>query len=433
MASVETVSALERRLNASIPQKEINNQVSARLKNIGRNVKIAGFRPGKVPAKIVEQYYGAQTRQEILGDALQRSFNEAAQINNLKVAGFPKFEVKTKDLDADQIEYCATFEVYPEVVVGDLAGEVIERLVYELSQEDIDNTIKTLRRQRAKYEKVDRAAQSEDRVNIDFTGTLNGEVFPGGEAKDYPLVLSAGGMLPEFEASAIGMKVGETKSFDLTFPEDYRNKDVAGKKVKFSITLNRVETPKLPEVDTEFAKSIGIADGDVGKLQDEIRGNLLSEVSRRLKARNKDAAMDALLRVSSFDVPKSLVDEEVQTLIRLTLQDMEARGMKTRGVSLPPELFKERAEKRIKLGLILSYLVQKHNLSAKLEQVNKFIKEYAQSFDQPEEVIRWYAAEPGRMQEVEHIVLEENVVNWAMGQAKTVNKQAVFSDLMGND
>ncbi len=433
MASVETVSALERRLNASIPQQAINSQVSARLKNIGRNVKIAGFRPGKVPAKIVEQYYGAQTRQEILSDALQRSFDEAAQNNNLKVAGFPKFEVKTKDLNADEIEYCATFEVYPEVIVGDLSGERIERLVYELTQEDVDNTIVTLRKQRAKFEKVDRAALSGDRVNIDFTGTLNGEEFSGGQAKDYPLVLGAGGMLPEFEAAAIGTKAGEKKSFDLTFPEDYRNQDLAGKKVNFTITLNRVEAPILPEVDAEFAKSVGIADGDVGKLQDEVRSNLLSEVSRRLKARNKDAAMDALLRVAGFDVPKVLVDEEVQTLIRLTLQDMEARGMKTKGISLPPEMFKERGEKRIKLGLILSHLVQKHHLTAKLEQVKSFIKEYAQSFDQPEEVIRWYEAEPGRMQEVEHIVLEENVVTWVMGQAKTIDKQAVFNELMGSD
>jgi trigger factor len=432
MASVETVSALERRLNASIPQQVINSQVSDRLKNIGRNAKIAGFRPGKVPAKIVEQYYGAQTRQEILGDALQRSFDEAAQTNNLKVAGFPKFEVKTQDLNADQIEYSATFEVYPEVVVGDLSGEKIERLVYELTQADVDNTIETLRKQRATFEKVDRAARSDDRVNIDFSGTLNGELFPGGQAKDYTLVLGGGGMLPEFEAAAIGMKVGETKSFDLTFPDDYRNAELAGKKVNFSITLNRVEAAKLPEVDAEFAKAVGIADGDVSKLHDEIRSNLLSEVSRRLKARNKDAAMDALLRVSGFDVPKVLVDDEVQTLIRLTLQDMEARGMKTKGVSLPPEMFRDRAEKRIKLGLILSHLVQQHNLTARLEQVESFIREYAQSFDQPEEVIRWYKAEPGRMQDVEHIVLEENVVTWAMGQARTMDKQAVFNELMGN-
>jgi len=432
MSSVETVSALERRLNASIPQQAINSQVSARLKNIGRSVKIAGFRPGKVPAKIVEQFYGAQARQEILGDALQRSFTEAAQVNNLRVAGFPKFEIKTKDLNADQIEYSATFEVYPEVMVGDLSGEVIERLAYELTDEDVDNTISTLRKQRATFEKVDRAAQSDDRVNIDFTGKLNGVVFSGGEAKDYPVVLGAGGMLPEFEAAAIGMKAGETKSFDMTFPDDYRSKDVAGKKVNFTITLNHVEAAKLPELDAEFAKSVGISDGDVGNLRGEIRSNLISEVSRRLKARNKDAAMEALLRVAKFEVPKVLVDEEVQMLIQQTAQDMESRGMKMKGVSLPPELFKERGEKRVKLGLILSYLVQKHGLTAKPEQVKGFIQEYAQSFDQPEEVIRWYASDPNRMQEVEHIVLEENVVTWTMGQAKTTDKKAIFNELMGS-
>jgi len=432
MASVETVSALERRLNASIPQRAINSQVSDRLKNIGRSVKIAGFRPGKVPAKIVEQFYGAQTRQEILGDALQRSFTEAAQTNNLRVAGFPKFEIKTKDLNADQIEYSATFEVYPEVVVGDLSGEAIERLVYELTEEDVDNTIATLRKQRATFEKVDRAAKSEDRVNIDFTGKLNGVVFSGGEAKDYPVVLGAGGMLPEFEAAAIGMKAGETKSFDMTFPEDYRSREVAGKKVTFAITLNHVEAAKLPELDAEFAKSVGISDGDIGNLREEIRSNLTSEVSRRLKARNKDAAMEALLRVAGFDVPKVLVDEEAQILMQQTAQDMESRGMKMKGVSLPPDLFKDRAEKRVKLGLILAHLVQKHDLKAKSEQVKSFIREYAQSFDQPEEVIRWYATDPNRMQEVEHIVLEENVVNWAMGQAKTADKRAVFNELMGS-
>lgn len=432
MASVETVSALERRLNAFIPQQTIEGVVSDRLKNIGRSVKIAGFRPGKVPAKVVEQFYGAQARQEALGDALQRSFYEAVQVNNLKVAGSPQFDIKTKDLKAEKIEYSATFEVYPEVVVGDLSGEKIERLLYELTQEDVDNTIATLRKQRATYEKVDRAAQTGDRLSIDYTGKLDGVVFQGGEAKDYPVELGAGGMLPEFEAAAVGMKSGQTKSFDLTFPEDYRSKEVAGKRVNFSITVNRIEAPVLPEIDAEFAKAVGIEDGDVSKLQDEIRSNLVSEVSRRLKARNKDAAMDALLRVAKFDVPKVLVDEEAQTLMQLTLQDMEARGMKTKGVSLPPDLFKDRAEKRVKLGLILAHLVQKHNLTAKAEQVKGFIEEYAQSFDQPEEVIRWYASDSNRMQEVEHIVLEENVVNWTMGQAKTVDKQAVFNELTGS-
>ncbi|MHB1238422.1 MAG: trigger factor [Gallionella sp.] len=431
MTSVETVSALERRLNASIPQQAINAVVSARLKNIGRNAKIAGFRPGKVPTKIVEQHYGAQARQEALSDALQQSFAEAAQTNNLRVAGFPKFEIKTRDLNAEQIEYSATFEVYPEVVVGDLSGEVIERLVYEVTQADVDNTIATLRKQRATFEKVDRAAKTDDRVNIDFTGKLNGEVFAGGEARDYPVVLGMGRMLPEFEAAVVGMTIGETKSFELTFPEDYNSKDVAGKKVVFTITLNHVEEPKLPEINADFARSIGVPDADADRLQDEIRSNLVSEISRRLKARNKDSAMSALLKVAGFDVPKVLVDDEVQALMQQAVQEMESRGMKMKGVSLPPELFLERAEKRVKLGLILSHLVQKHDLNAKPEQIKSFIREYAQSFDQPEDVIRWYASEPGRMREVEHIVLEENVMHWTLGQTRITDKQAVFNELMG--
>jgi trigger factor len=431
MTSVETVSALERRLNASIPQQAINAVVSVRLKNIGRNAKIAGFRPGKVPTKIVEQHYGAQARQEALSDALQQSFAEAAQTNNLRVAGFPKFEIKTRDLNAEQIEYSATFEVYPEVVVGDLSGEVIERLVYEVTQGDVDNTIATLRKQRATFEKVDRAAKTDDRVNIDFTGKLNGEVFAGGEARDYPVVLGMGRMLPEFEAAVVGMRIGETKSFELTFPEDYNSKDVAGKKVVFTITLNHVEEPKLPEINADFARSIGVPDADADRLQDEIRSNLVSEISRRLKARNKDSAMSALLKVAGFDVPRVLVDDEVQALMQQAAEEMESRGMKMKGVSLPPELFLERAEKRVKLGLILSHLVQKHDLNAKPEQIKSFIREYAQSFDQPEDVIRWYASEPGRMREVEHIVLEENVMNWTLGQTRITDKQAVFNELMG--
>lgn len=433
MSSVETVSALERRLNASIPQQAIRSQVSERLKNIGRTVKIAGFRPGKVPTKIVEQYYGAQAWQDALSDALQHSFSEASQLNNLKVAGSPQFEVKTKDQNAEQIEYSATFEVYPEVVIGDLSGVPVERLVYQLTQADVDSTIATLRKQRTTYEKVDRAAQAEDRVIVDFVGKLGGEVFQGSEGKDVPVVLGAGNMLADFEAAITGMKAGETKSFDVTFPEDYHGKDVAGKQVNFTVTLHAVEAPHLPEIDGEFVKSVGIADGDVGKLEGEIRNNLTREVVRRLSARNKDAAMEALLKVTVFEVPRVLLEWEMQALMEQTMKDMEARGMNIKGMPLYPELFKERAEKRVKLGLILADLVQKHGLKARPEQVKAMIEDYAQSFDEAEQVIRWYAAEPRRMMEVENLVLEENVVSWAMGQAKTTDKQAVFNELMGNN
>ena len=432
MSSVETVSALERRLNASIPQQAIRGEVSDRLKKIGRTVKIAGFRPGKVPTKIVEQYYGAQAWQDALSDALQRSFSEASKINNLKVAGSPQFEIKTKDQNAEQIEYSATFEVYPEIVIGDLSGVSVDRLVYELTQADVDNTIATLRKQRTVFEKVDRAAQTGDRVIADFTGKLDGEVFQGSEGKDVPVVLGAGNMLADFEAAITGMKAGETKSFDMTFPEDYHGKDVAGKQVNFTVTLHAVEAPRLPEIDAEFVKSVGIADGDVSKLEGEIRNNLTREVARRLSVRNKDAVMDALLKVTEFEVPKALLEWEMQALMEQTVADMESRGMNMKGMPLYPELFRERAEKRVKLGLILAELIRKHGLKAKPEQVKAMIEDYAQAFDDSEQVIRWYAAEPKRMMEVENVVLEENVVSWAMGQAKTTDKKAEFNELMGN-
>jgi trigger factor len=245
-------------------------------------------------------------------------------------------------------------------------------------------------------------------------------------------VLGAGRMLPEFEAAITGMKAGETRSFDMTFPETYHGKDVAGKQVTFTITVNKVEAPKLPEVDAGFVRTVGIQDGDVSKLQAEVRENLLREVTRRLKVRNKTAAMDALLKVAKFDVPKISVDWEVQALMQQTIEDMESRGMKMKGMTLPPELFRERAEKRVKLGLILADRVQKVDLKAKPEQIKSMIQEYAQSFDHPEDVVRWYASDVKRMQEVENLVLEENVVSWAMSQAKTVDKPAVFNELMEN-
>ena len=432
MTSVETVSALRRRLNATIPQQAVRSQVADRLKRIGRTAKIAGFRPGKIPGKILEQHYGSEARQEALGEALQKSFVEAIQAKSLKVAGDPEFTVKTNDWSADEIEYSATFEVYPEVVLGDISGESVLRFTYELSQADVDNTIATLRKQRATYAAVSRAAQNEDKVVIDFSGTLDGKAFEGGEAKDYPVLLGSGRMLNDFEAAIVGMNIGETKSFDMTFPENYHGKDVAGKQVTFKITLKSVEAQVLPEVDGEFAKSVGIADGDVSRLEDEIRSNLAREVTRRLKGRNKDAAMDVLLKVAQFELPRALVEWEMHRLMQQTAAEMEQRGMMKKGAQLPPELFRERAEKRVKLGLILADLVEKHGLKADPEKVRALVEDYAQSFEHPEEVVRWHYADPSRYQELENLALEENVVDWVTARVKVTDQALSFAELMGN-
>ncbi|HLP97458.1 MAG TPA: trigger factor [Sideroxyarcus sp.] len=434
MSNVETLSGLQRRLSASIPQQQLRGEVEARLKRIGRTAKVHGFRPGKVPFKVLEQQYGASVHQEVLGESLQRSFAEAADSNKLQVAGYPQFEIKTTDLNAPQIEYSATFEVYPEVVLGDISGESVNRVTFAMSDADVEETINTLRKQRAQFKKADRAAKNDDQVRIDFSGKLDGVVFEGGEAKDFAVVLGAGRMLPDFEKAIVGMKAGETKSFDMTFPADYHGKDVAGKQVTFTITVHAVEEAHLPEVNSEFVKSVGVKDGDVAKFKAEVRENISREAARRVKVRNKENVMDVLLKIAQLEVPKALLEGEAQSLMQQTLHDMEARGMKIpKGMQLPTDMFVERAGKRVKLGLILAELVKKQGLSAKPEQVKALVQEYAQSYERPEEVVRWYNADPSRLREVENLVLEDNVVAWVMAGAKVTDQAVTLNELMGSN
>lgn len=434
MSSLETLSGLERRLNVSIPQDQLRGEVEIRLKRVGRTAKVAGFRPGKVPVKILEQQYGAQIHQEVLGEKLQSSFYEAADANKLHVAGYPKFELKTTDLHAPEIEYSATFEIYPEVTIGDISAEAVVREAFSLADADVEKTISTMRKQRAVFNAVDRAAQNHDQVRIDFTGTLDGVVFEGGEAKDIKLELGVGRMLPDFEAGIIGAKAGETKSFEMTFPADYHGKEVAGKQVTFAVIVHQVAEPVLPEVDAEFAQSLGIADGDVEKLKAEIRSNLNREAQRRIKVRNKDHAMGALLKVGQLDVPKSLVESESQNLMQQSRADMEARGIKLPAdMKLPLDLFAERATKRVKLGLILSELVTKHELAVTTDQVKALLTEYAESYQSPAEVIRWYTSDPARLKEIENLALEDNVVAWVMAGAKVTDQTVDFDALMENN
>lgn len=433
MSSVETLGALERRLNATISQQQIAGEVAARIKHLGKTAKIAGFRPGKIPFKILEQQFGAQAHREALGEELQRSFAEAARSNNLNVAGYPSFDIKTKDLYAPQIEFSATFEVYPEVAIGDVSKESVERITFTLSDKDVDATVNSLRKQRAVYEPVNRAAQNEDQVKIDFTGTLDGAVFQGGEGKNFALTLGAGRMLPDFEKGVMGMKAGESKSFDMTFPENYHGKDVAGKKVTFAITMHGVEEPKLPQLNSEFVKGLGIPDGDLDKLKAEIRKNLQAEATRRINVRNKDNVMDALLKVAQLEAPKSLVEMESERIMHQTMHDMQNQGIKIpKGMNLPSTMFADRAIKRVKLGLIVETLVKQQNLYATEEQVKKLVGEHASEFEKPEEIIRWYAADPARMRDVENLVLEDNVVAWLMSNAKVTDKPVEFNELMGN-
>ncbi|MGO8753631.1 MAG: trigger factor [Gallionellaceae bacterium] len=434
MASVETLGALERRLSSFISQQQIRGEVESRLKRLGRTARVRGFRPGKVPLKIIQQQYGAQVQQEVLGDALQRSFDEMARLNSLRVAGSPNFEIKSAEPGTELIEFSATFEVYPDIVFGDISKEQVERLVYDLDDADVDNAIMTLRKQRAVYQPVDRAAQKEDQVRIDFTGKLDGEAFEGGDARNFKVILGAGSMLPDFESAIIGMKAGESKSFDMTFPDDYYGKNVAGKQVNFTVTLHAVEAPILPELDAEFIKSLGVPEGDLEKFRAEVLTNLKREADRRLKVRNKQSAMDLLLKVTQIDVPRALLDMEVQQMMQQAMDEMRTSGVKIpKGASLSPDAFVDRAQRRVRLGLILAELIRQNNLKAEPDQIRTLVEDYAQSFEDPEEVVKWHYGDPSRLRDAEIMALEDNVVVWVMGTVKVTDRHVKFSELMVNN
>lgn len=432
-ANLETLSQLERRLSVAVPMAEIDTEVENRLKRLTRTVKMPGFRPGKVPYKVVAQQYGPQVRQEVLGDTLQRSFGEAVKEQNLRVAGYPQFEPKVLGDGAAAFEYSATFEIYPDIVLGDITGAAIERPVLEVTDAEVDRTIEIMRKQRVTYEKAERAAQNDDRLTISYRGTLNGEEFAGGSASDQMVILGAGRLLPDFENALQGMKAGDKKSFELRFPDDYHGKDVAGKTVTFEVSVSEVAAPKLPEVDADFAKSLGVADGDIGKMRAEVRANLEREVKGRLKARVKDKVMQALLDATKVDTPKSLIEMEIERLQQSARQDLAARGIPVKDdLPIPRDMFEQQAQRRVTLGLILAELVRARDLYAKPEQVKAAVEEQAQSYENPAEVVKWFYQSPERLREFESLVIEENVVSWALGAAKVEDKPIAFDELMGN-
>ncbi len=431
---METTTAqaneLERRLDLSIAIADVEKEMDQRLKRMGKNMKMPGFRPGKVPFSIVRQQHGDQARHEVLSEELDRVFGETVTAQKMRVAGYPRIEAKSTD-STTHLEFAAIFEVYPEFVAADMLTAEVERPVLEVTNAEVDKTLEILRKQRVSYEDAERPAASEDRVVIDFLGKKDGEPFTGGQASDYAFVLGQGTMLPDFEKAVEGAGVGESKTFDLNFPADYFSVDLAGQTVQFEITVKQVQAPKLPEVDAEFAKGMGIVDGDIAKMRAEIEGNLKREVKRRIEARIKDQVMDALIKANQIATPGALIEMEIQRLMQAARQDMEQRGMKVNEMPLQPEWFADQAKRRVTLGLILAELVKSENLLATPEQVRALVEENAQSYEHPEEVIRWYYAQPQRLGEVEGLVIESNVVEWVLGKAKVTDKPAVFDELMG--
>lgn len=439
--AVENLGKLERRLTISFPLSDVRTEVEKRLKKQAKTARAPGFRPGKVPLKMVAAQYGYQIESDVLNDKVGQAFSSAADEAQLRVAGMPKIEPK-QDAPEGMLAFDATFEVYPEVTLPALADIEIETVKTDVTDAEIDKTIDILRKQRVHFHTKGEAgehgtggepvAANGDRVTVDFVGVIDGVEFPGGKAEDYAFVLGEGRMLPEFEAATVGLKVGESKTFPLAFPEDYHGKDVAGKTAEFTITLKKLEWAHLPEVDAEFAKSLGIEDGSIEKMREDIKVNLEREVNARIKARNKEAVMDALVKHTEMDVPKVMIEQDSQRLAEQTRQDMAQRGMDVKSLPFPADLFATKAERRVRLGLILSQLVQENSLQATQEQVKAQIEDFSQSYEDPKEVLKYYYSDRRRLGEVEALVLEENVVNYVLGKAKVTTKDIAFDELMGS-
>lgn len=431
--TVETLEKLERKITLSLPLAAIQSEVEARLKKVARTVKMDGFRPGKVPMNVVAQRYGYSVQYEVLNDKVGEEFAKAVQEAGLRVAGQPRISEK-EDAAEGQAEFEAIFEVFPEVKIGDLTGVEVEKLTADVDDAAIERTLDILRKQRRTFavRAADEAAVDGDRVTVDFEGKIDGEAFAGGKAEDFQFLVGEGQMLKEFEDAVRGMKVGESKTFPLAFPEDYHGKDVAGKTADFLVTVKKLEAANLPEVNEAFVKSLGIADGSVEALRADIKKNLEREVKFRLQARNKQAVMDALLSVAELDLPKAAVQSEVARLMQAAREDLKQRGIKDADkAEIPEDIFLPQAERRVRLGLVVAELVKVNNLEATPEQLKAHVDELAASYEKPEDVVRWYFGDRQRLAEVEAVVIENNVTEFVLGKAKVNDKAVSFEELMG--
>ena len=433
--NVETLEKLERRITLTLAAPDINGEIESRLKKLARTVKADGFRPGKVPMSVVAQRYGYSVQYEVVNDKVGRAFADAAREAELRVAGMPRIAQKDEAPEG-QLAFDATFEVYPEVKLGDLTAAEVERVATEVTEDAIDRTVDILRKQRRTFAQRPAAdgTQETDRVTIDFEGKIDGEAFAGGKAEAFQFIVGEGQMLEQFDQGVRGMKVGDSKTFPLKFPDDYHGQDVAGKEADFLVTMKKIEAQHLPEVDAAFAKSLGIAEATVDGLRADVKKNLAREVKFRVAARNKAAVMDALAKTAELDLPNALIAAEMERLVESARADLKQRGVKDADKTpIPEEIFKPQAENRVRLGLVVAELVRTHKLQAKPEQLQAHIEEMSQSYEKPAEVMRWYLGDRQRMAEVEAVVIENNVAEFVLGQAKVTDKLLPFDELMGSN
>jgi len=426
--SVETGEGLERKLTIEVPAENVTEKVEKRLKEIARQVRIDGFRPGKVPMKVVKQRFGMQARQEVYGDVIQSTFYEAAVQEKLNPAGEPAIEIKD-DNGEGTFTYVATFEVVPVVEVADLTDAEVEKVVAEVTEADVDAMFDKLKEQRTTWNEVDRAAQDGDKLDINFKGIMDGEAFEGGSAENTPLVLGSGSMIEGFEAGLLGASKGDERSLDLKFPDEYHAENLAGKQVTFEVTVNSVSEPVLPEMDEEFVKSLGVESGNVDDLRAEVKSNMEREVEQKIQGLTKDSVMDVLVEKHDFDVPAAMVNQEAARMKEQAVQDMQARGQAAT-IDFPDSIFADQAARRVKLGMIVGEVIATQELKADDDKIRETIERFASSYESPEEVVEYYMNNPQQKQSLENLVLEDEVVDWVLGQVKVSEKAQSFDELM---
>jgi trigger factor len=422
---------LERKVTLRIPEATIAQETERLIRQYARSAKMPGFRPGKVPLKLVEKLYGSDARSQAISQAIETALSKAIKEGGYRVAGGYRIEPSEESSAAEgEFVVDAAFEVYPEVTIAELREVEVVKPVVAVDDAAVDQTLEELRKQRATFELVDRPAQSRDRVTVDFVGTIDGQPFEGGSATDYAFVIGEGRMLEAFDQAPLGMKAGEQKMVEVTFPADYHVEALAGKTAQFQLTVKRVEERKLPEVDADFARALGIEDGDVARLREEIKKSLEREVKARIQSEVKRQVFDALLTKHNFPVPTSLIQAEAETLAENAKRDLQMRGLKVDGITVDPRWFVDEAARRVRLGLVIGEIVKQYSLAAKPEQVRAVIEEIAQNYDDPEALVRWYYDNPQRLGNAEAVVIENNVVDWALGQMVVREEVRSFAAFM---
>ena len=425
--SVEKTSELSRKMTVSVPEAVVQEKMAERLKSLARSVKIDGFRPGKVPQHVVKKMYGDRIRGEIASELIKATYYDALQDQDLKPAGHPYIEPVD---ETEGFKYTAVFEVYPEISLEGIDQLEVVRPVATVSDSDVENMIEKLRAQQQSWHIVDRPAQEHDRVTISFSGTSEGENFTDGRVEDFQVVCGSKKMIPGFEDNLVGLETGSNKTFTLTFPEDYDNKVLAGKVAQFEVDVIKVEEPLLPEIDEDFVKAYGIEDGSVESFREDVRNNMDRELEQALRSKLKSSVMDALYEKIQLTVPNTLVDMEVDSLMKPYIETAKRQKMKLEDLKLPRDVFEEQAKRRVALGLILGEIIQKNAIKLDSNKVRSTIEDLARSYERPDDVINWYYSDESRLTDVQQMVLEDQVIEWLVARAKVSDETVNFNDVM---